>query len=120
MHPDQKVKQPKDYLDDNLLNTFGWREFEVAIKEILVYLADDSKSLPSGPSWPLYGEQMKGWTKLFRIDTFPGIDPTMFALLCSCGWIAPEWFPKYTFKLSERAIERLAQPRENLVFSLKA
>lgn len=101
--------QPKDLLGDPLHGCFGMVEYEIAIGEIISYLADDTRHLPRViEGWPEL--EVRGWKKLFRINTVSGIldsNPSLFAMMCSCGWIDCCFFPKGTFRLSREAIERL-------------
>ena len=85
-------------------------EYEVGITAILAYLADDTTRIDTtaylaGMIPPaLY---VLGWQKLFRVDTIPTIHRALFAMMCADGWIEASHFPKYTFRLSRGAIERL-------------
>lgn len=99
------MSHPKDFLGNELLSTFGMREFEWAIRDIIKWLASDSHI--KMPVYLDYGNDGEGWDKLFAINTFPEIDASMFAMLCAAGWIENTFFPKGTFKLSRGAIKRL-------------
>lgn len=99
------MSEPKDFLGDELLSTFGMREYEWAIADIIKWLASDEK-IKLYPGQEGY-DTGAGWRKLFRINTFPKIDAPLFAMLCAAGWIENNYFPKYTFWLSEAAVKRL-------------
>ena len=106
------VIEPKDVdLSDKLQKVFGCFEVEDAACRILRFLADNSKVIPGHPSLgsghaPDF-TPILGWDKSFRIDTIPGISPTMFAMLCAAGWIVNTWFPKGTFRVSDAFKERI-------------
>ena len=99
------MSHPKDFLGNELLSTFGMREYEWAIRDIIKWLASDSK-LRSYPGQDGF-DAGEGWDKLFRMNTIPTIDAPTFAMLCADGWNTANHFPKYTFTLSKGAIKRL-------------
>jgi len=95
-------KQPKDFLGNPLLNVCGMREYEEALRSIIIFLSSEEETeLLTGY------DPGKGWNKLFRISTFPFVAPALFAMMCADGWITANHFPKYTFQLSHRAIQSL-------------
>lgn len=102
--------QLSDFVGIDLRGAFGMYEYEAGITAILAYLADDTARIDpaaylAGMSWPAL--DVRGWQKLFRVDTISTIHPALFAMMCADGWIEASHFPKYTFRLSRGAIERL-------------
>ena len=100
--------QPSDFVGIDLRGAFGMHEYEGGITAILAYFADDTTvriDHPAGMGWPAL--DVRGWQKLFRVDMISTIHPALFAMMCADGWIEASHFPKYTFRLSRGAIERL-------------
>ena len=91
----------------NFIGTFGCIEFEAAAVKLVKFLteADDN----GVDTWLVGKEDQKdSWERIFRMYMV-GIEPTMFAMLCACGWIEASWFPKYAFYVSEKFVERVCE-----------
>lgn len=101
------MKQPSDFVGNKLQGYFGMIEYEEAIATIVEYLADDIRRLEIHPGFDWSALHELGWKKLFRISDFNSIKAALFAMLCASGWISCNYYPKYTFRLSEGAIQRL-------------
>ena len=104
---------PKEInLDEGpLSSTFGCREFEDAIAEIVKFLADDSREtkrdfLVSESELPPKGT---GWKKEFRPEDIPSVDAFMFIMIAAAGWISNCWSPKWTFRISKYAIQKIQE-----------
>lgn len=105
-----KFDSPKDFIGFDMRSTFGMYEYEEAIYKIVRYLADDDAKLEFMFGMGEYpAAKGTGWSKLFRVNTVPEIDSALFAMLCADGWIVANYFPKYTFSLSQSAIARLRE-----------
>ena len=98
-------------LSNGLQSTFGCCEFESAACEILRYLNDDSRPYVKCDPWMGHQADGKGWDKPFRIQSLE-INPTMFAMLCACGWITACWFPKGIFTVSNDFVDRLWEKQQ--------
>lgn len=111
------MTEPKDVdLKDGLLSTFGCAEFEEAAVQIILFLADETRSAGI-PEWLFGNGPATGWGKKLTIDTLVdrGVDDHWFAMLCAAGWLENAWFPKGSFVVSERFVKRLDERAQGLV-----
>lgn len=92
---------------------FGCHEFERAIEAIVRFIRD----LPNKPNHPTPWQfHPKAWGRgdewetrfmLHEVD----VSASVMCALAAAGWIEHIWFPKWTFKLSAPAVERICRPR---------